>query len=398
GLGRFSTGVISEEELAELEAASEPSAGSCGVQATANTMACVSEALGLALPGSAGPPAVYDARDRFARESGVVAVDQLRTGIRPRDIVTRAALENATAVVAATGGSSNATLHLPAIAHECGIDFTLADMDAVFARTPYVADLQPVGRYTSLDFFRAGGVPVVIRMLLDAGLFDGSCTNVTGRTMSECYADVAFVEDQDVIAPIATPFEPRGGLKILHGNLAPEGAVIKVAHLERTVHRGPVRIFECEEDCMEAVLNREYVDDDVLVVRNEGPRGGPGMREMLAVTAAIYGQGAGEKVALITDGRFSGGTRGFSIGHVGPEAAVGGPIGLLRAGDIVRVDLDAQTIDVELSEEELAARRAAWTPSETDYRSGTIWKYARTVGPARSGAVTHPGPAPEAGR
>lgn len=391
GLGRFSTGAISEEELAVLEEASEPSAGSCGVQATANTMACVSEALGLALPGSAGPPAVYDSRDRFARSSGVSALELLAQDIRPRDIVTRLSLENATAVVAATGGSSNAALHLPAIAHECRIDFGLADMDEIFARTPYIADLQPVGRYTALDFFRAGGVPLVIGLLLDAGLLHGDCINVTGQTLATSYAGAEFFEDQDVITRVETPFESRGGLKVLHGNLAPEGAIIKVAHLERTRHRGPARIFESEESCMEAVLAQDYQDDDVIVIRNEGPRGGPGMREMLAVTAAIYGQGAGERVALITDGRFSGGTRGFSIGHVGPEAGVGGPIGLLRDGDIIDLDLDAQTIQVELPDAELTRRRSAWRPPDGDYKSGVIWKYARTVGPANAGAVTHPG-------
>ena len=392
GVGQVTTGELTERELAGLEAAACPSAGSCGVQATANTMACVSEALGLSLPGSSGPPAPYDARDRFARASGEAALQLLGTGILPRDIVTRGSLENAAAVVAATGGSTNAALHLPAIAHECGIDFDLFDVGEVSARTPYLADLQPVGKYVALDFYRAGGAAVVIKLLLDAGLLHGDCLTVTGRTLADSYAAFDLLPDQDVIRPAEAPLAPTGGLVVLRGTLAPDGAVIKAAHLSLTFRRGPARVFECEEDCMQAVLQRRYREGDVLVIRSEGPLGGPGMREMLAVTATLYGQGVGERVALLTDGRFSGGTRGMCVGHVGPEAAVGGPIALLEDGDVVTIDLAARRLDIDVPAEELVRRRDRWRPPASPEGAGALWKYSRVVGPARTGAVTHPGP------
>jgi dihydroxy-acid dehydratase len=389
GLGRVSAGTLSEEELGELEAAACPSAGSCPMQATANTMACVSEAIGLALPGSAGPPAVHDARDRFARRSGETVVELLGAGIRPRDIVTRESLENAVAIVAATGGSSNAALHLPAIANECGIDFDLFDVGAVFDRTPYITDLQPSGRYLQVDFHRVGGVEMVIRLLLDAGLLHPDCLTVTGRTLAENHRDVEFLTDQDVVRPLDDPLLPNGGLTVLRGGLAPDGAILKVGHMAVRRHRGPARVFDSEEACGAAVLRRDYEDGDVLVIRYEGPRGGPGMREMLQTTAILYGQGVGEKVALISDGRFSGGTRGLCIGHVSPEAALGGPIAFVRDGDTITVDLDSGTIELEVDEAELAARRAAWAAPERTYTSGVLWKYAQLVGSARYGAVTH---------
>jgi dihydroxy-acid dehydratase len=391
GVGKVSKGLLTEGELIELEAAACPAAGSCGIQATANTMACVSEALGLALPGSSSPPAVYDSRDQFAAASGRAALRMLELGIRPSDIVTRSALENAAAVVAATGGSTNAALHLPAIAHEVGVDFDIFDMERVFERTPYIADLQPVGRYVSLDLHRVGGVAVVIKILLDAGLLEGDCLTVTGSSLRESYRDIEFLPDQDVIRPVASPLEARGGMTILSGNLAPEGCVIKTAQLNMGFMQGPARVFDSEEDCMEAVLASRYDEGDILVIRYEGPRGGPGMREMLAVTAALTGQGVGGKVGLVTDGRFSGGTRGLCVGHVGPEAAVGGPIALLVDGDKITIDVKGGSLSVQLSSEELDRRRRSWRPRSTAYQSGALWKYAQTVGPARAGAVTHPG-------
>jgi dihydroxy-acid dehydratase len=393
GVGRVTAGQLTEAELAELEAAACPSAGSCPIQATANTMACVSEAIGLALPGSAGPPASYDSRDRFGRDSGAAALGLLESGIRPRDIVTRKSLENAAAIVAATGGSSNAALHLPAIAHECGIYFDIFDAERVFRRTPHLADLQPGGTYTQVEFHNVGGIEVVIKVLLDGGFLHPDCLTVTGRTIGENHAGIAFPAGQEIVRPTDRPFKEQGGLRALRGNLAPDGSITKVTlDLSVSRFRGPARVFEREEDAAEAVINRAYSDGDVIVIRNEGPRGGPGMREMLNVTALLYGQGKGETVALITDGRFSGGTRGLAIGHIGPEAADGGPIGLLEDGDIIVIDTEAGTLDVELPDEELAARRAAWRPRRNDAGSGVLWKYAQVVGPARYGAVTHPGP------
>jgi dihydroxy-acid dehydratase len=322
-------------------------------------------------------------------------MELVATNIRPRDIVTREALENAATVVAASGGSTNAALHLPAIAHECGIRFDLFDVALVFKRTPYIADMKPGGRYVAKDMFEAGGVPLLMKTLLESGFLHGDCLTVTGRTIAENLKNVRWNADQDVIRPADKPLSPTGGVVGLKGNLAPEGAIVKVAGLKTLKFAGPARCFDSEEACFEAVSRREYKEGDVIVIRYEGPRGGPGMREMLSTTAALYGQGVGEKVALITDGRFSGGTRGFCIGHVGPEAAVGGPIGLLKDGDIVEIDAVAGTLSVRLSADELDKRRVAWKGRPTAITTGAIWKYAQSVGPARDGAVTHPGGAAE---
>jgi dihydroxy-acid dehydratase len=390
-VGEYSAGKMSAEDLHELECAACPSAGSCGGQFTANTMACVSEAIGLALPGSAGTPAVYESRDEYAKASGEAVMDLLRNNIRPRDIVTRKALENAAVIVAATGGSTNGGLHLPAIANEAGIDFDLLEVCEIFKKTPYIADLKPGGRYVAKDMHEVGGVPVLMKTLLDAGYLHGDCLTVTGKTIAENLEGVVFPEDQKVIYPATKPISPTGGVVGLVGNLAPDGAIVKIAGMKILQHTGPARIFECEEDCFEAVDKKQYSEGDVLVIRNEGPRGGPGMREMLSTTAALYGQGMGDKVALITDARFSGATRGFCVGHVNPEAATGGPIGLLKEGDIITIDAEKGTIDVDLSDDEWEKRRKAWKPHENDYQSGALWKYAQTVGEARYGALTHPG-------
>lgn len=390
-VGQHAVGRMSDEELEALERVACPSAGSCGGQFTANTMACVSEALGLALPGSAGTPAPFEARDQWAEESGEAVMALLASGVRPRDIVTRQSLENAARVVAASGGSTNGALHLPAIAHECGIEFDLHDVAAIFRDTPYIADLKPAGRYVMKDLAEAGGVPLLMKALLDGGYLHGDCLTVTGRTVAENLAGVAWNPEQDVVRPTASPITPWGGVVGLKGSLAPEGAIVKVAGLPSLKFKGPARVFDCEEDAMAAVQSRNYKEGEVLVIRYEGPRGGPGMREMLGVTSAIYGQGMGDKVALITDGRFSGATRGFCIGHVGPEAAIGGPIGLLKDGDIIAIDAKQGTLDVELSEAELAGRKAGWQPRPSLYGSGALWRYAQTVGSAEKGAVTHPG-------
>ena len=390
-VGAHAAGNMSEEDLFELECVACPSAGSCGGQFTANTMACVSEAIGLAIPGSAGAPAPYETRDEYAYHSGRMVMELLKTGLRPRDILTRKAFENAATVVAASGGSTNAGLHLPALAAECGIEFDLHDVAEIFKRTPYIADLKPGGMFVAKDMFEIGGVPVLLKALLDGGFIHGDCITVSGKTMAENLADVEFPTDQVVVYPVTNPLSPTGGVVGLRGNLAPEGAIVKVAGMKNLVFTGTARCFDCEEEAFSAVERRDYKEGEVLVIRYEGPKGGPGMREMLATTAAIYGQGMGDKVALITDGRFSGATRGFCIGHVGPEAAVGGPIGLLKDGDSITIDADQGTITVDLSDAELEARRKEWKPRETDYQSGTLWKYAQTVGSAEKGAVTHPG-------
>lgn len=394
-VGQHSVGAISDADLLEVEQAACPSAGSCGAQFTANTMATVAEAIGLALPYSCGAPAPYEMRDRFNFAAGEKVMELIAKNIRPRDIVTRKALENAAAVVSATGGSTNAALHLPAIAHECGIEFDLFDVAEVFARTPYIADLKPGGKYVAKDMFEAGGIPLLMKTLLDHGYLHGDCLTVTGRTLAENMEHVAWNDNQDVVHPADTPITVTGGVVGLKGNLAPDGAIVKVAGMSELKFSGPARCFDAEEACFEAVSSRSYKEGDVLVIRYEGPKGGPGMREMLSTTAALYGQGMGGKVALITDGRFSGATRGFCIGHVGPEAAVGGPIGLLRDGDIIIIDAVNGTLDVALSFEELDERAKHWKPRETDYQSGAIWKYAQTVGSALHGAVTHPGGAKE---
>jgi dihydroxy-acid dehydratase len=398
-VGQHAAGKMSSEDLHALECVACPSAGACGGQFTANTMATVSEAMGLALPGSAGSPAPYEERDRFAVESGRAVMKLLETRLRPRDIVTLKALENAAVVVGATGGSTNAGLHLPAIAHEAGIRFTMDDVVAIMRRTPYIADLKPGGRYVALDVHKIGGIPVIIKALLDAGLLHGGCMTVTGKTLAENHKDVVFPTDQDVVYPVSKAISKTGGVVGLKGNLAPDGAIVKVAGMERDQLRfeGSALCFDSEEEAFAAVQARQYKSGDVIVIRYEGPKGGPGMREMLSTTAAIYGQSQtkGRDVALITDGRFSGGTRGFCVGHVGPEAAVGGPIALLRDGDKIVIDAGKGTIDVMLSDAELAARKAEWKPRKTDYNAGAIWKYAQLVGPAHLGAVTHPGGAAE---
>ena len=390
-VGAHAAGNMSDEDLHELECVACPSAGSCGGQFTANTMACVSEAIGLALPGSAGAPAPYESRDEYAYHSGRVVMDLIRNNLRPREILTRKAFENAATVVAASGGSTNAGLHLPALAAECGIEFDLHDVAEIFKRTPYIADLKPGGKYVAKDLFAVGGVPILMKALMEGGFLHGDCITVTGKTIAENLEDVVFPEDQDVVYKTSTPLSPTGGVVGLRGNLAPEGAIVKVAGMNKLQFTGPARCFDCEEDAFKAVETRDYKEGEVLVIRYEGPKGGPGMREMLATTAALYGQGAGDTVALITDGRFSGATRGFCIGHVGPEAAVGGPIGLLKDGDMITIDAESGDISVDLSEEELAERRKNWKPRETDYQSGAIWKYAQTVGSAEKGAITHLG-------
>jgi dihydroxy-acid dehydratase len=390
-VGQHSAGNMSDKDLHTLECHACPGAGACGGQFTANTMAMVSEAIGLALPGSAGAPAPYESRDEYAVASGKAVMRLLSDGIRPRDIATRAAFENAATIVAATGGSTNAGLHLPAMAHECGIEFDLMDVAEIFKRTPYIADLKPSGKYVAKDVYDIGGIPQVMRALLDGGYLHEDCITVTGKTVKQNLEKVKFNRDQKVVYPVSTPLSPTGGVVGLQGSLAPDGAIVKVAGMTELQFRGPARVFDSEEDCFRAVENRDYQEGEVLVIRYEGPKGGPGMREMLSTTAALYGQGAGDNVALITDGRFSGGTRGFCIGHVGPEAAVGGPIALIENGDIISIDAVKGTLDLEVPKSELAKRRRAWKAPANPYQSGALRKYADQVGPARKGAVTHPG-------
>ena len=390
-VGQFSAGKITAERLCQVEQHACPGDGACGGQFTANTMACVSEAIGLALPLSSALPAPYLDRDQYAVATGAAVMRLLEQNIRPRDICTRKAFENAAVVVAATGGSTNGALHLPAMAHECGIEFTLRDVAEIAARTPYIADLKPGGQYVAKDMGEAGGVPMLLKTLLDGGFLHGDCMTVTGKTLAENLAEVKWRDDQDVIHPSTKPLSPTGGVVGLWGTLAPDGAIVKVAGLKHLHHRGPARVFDGEEACFAAVQKEDYQDGDVLVIRYEGARGGPGMREMLSTTAALYGQGRTDKLALITDGRFSGATRGLCIGHVGPEAQEGGPIALVKDGDIISIDAEAGTIDLEVDAEELARRKAASKPKVTRYGSGALWKFAKLVGPAHLGAVTHPG-------
>jgi dihydroxy-acid dehydratase len=394
-VGKHSVGDMSDEDLDEIERVACPSAGACGAQFTANTMATVSEAIGLALPYSAGAPAPYEIRDAFCTTAGEKVMELIALNLRPRDIVTKKALENAAAVVAASGGSTNAALHLPAIAHECGIKFDLFEVAEIFKKTPYIADLKPGGRYVAKDMFEVGGIPLLMKTLLDHGYLHGDCMTVTGRTIAENMASVKWNPQQDVVRPADKPITVTGGVVGLQGNLAPDGAIVKVAGMSNLKFTGPARCFDREEDAFEAVTKRTYKDGEVIVIRYEGPKGGPGMREMLSTTAALTGQGAGGKVALITDGRFSGATRGFCVGHVGPEAAVGGPIALIRDGDIIEIDADDGKLNVKLSDAELAERRKSWKPREQRFGSGALWKYAQQVGPAVNGAVTHPGGAEE---
>jgi dihydroxy-acid dehydratase len=391
GVGMHSAGKMSADDLHELECVACPSAGACGGQYTANTMAMVSEAIGLALPGSAGAPAPYESRDAYAVASGIAVMNLLAAGIRPRDICTLKAFENAATVVAATGGSTNAALHLPAMAHECGIEFDLFDVARIFKRTPYIADLKPGGQFVAKDVYDIGGVPQVMKALMEGGFLHGDCMTVTGKTMEENLREVTFNTEQKVVYPVTDPLSPTGGVVGLQGSLAPDGAMVKVAGMKKLQFRGPAIVFDCEEDAFAAVEQGQYKEGDVFVIRYEGPKGGPGMREMLSTTAALYGQGAGDKVALITDGRFSGATRGFCIGHVGPEAAVGGPIALVQNGDMIAIDADKGTLDIEVDADELARRKKVWKAPDNPYRSGVLRKYADQVGPARYGAVTHPG-------
>jgi len=391
GVGKHSSGSMSAEDLRELELVACPSAGACGGQFTANTMAWVSEAIGLALPYSSGTPAPYEERDKFAYLSGKAVMNLLEKNIKPRDIVTKKSLENAATIVAATGGSTNAALHLPSIANECGIKFDLMDVAKIFKKTPYLADLKPSGKYVAKDMFEAGGVPMLLKTLLDGRFINGECLTVTGKTMEENLKDVTFNDNQKVLRRYNKPISQDGGVVGLRGNLAPEGAIVKVAGLKKLQFTGKAKCFDTEEDAFKAVQKKQYKEGDIIVIRYEGPKGGPGMREMLSTTGAIYGQGMGEKIALITDGRFSGATRGFCIGHVGPEASVGGPIALLKNGDVIHIDAKKGTINVDLSKKELLKRRKKWKPKKINFGNGTLWKYAQTVGPAYQGASTHPG-------
>ncbi len=391
GVGKHASGEFSDSDLKELEECACPSGGACGGQFTANTMATVAEAIGLALPHSCSAPAPYLSRDAYCEDAGRQVMNLIELGLRPRDIVTRKSLENAARVVAASGGSTNAGLHLPAIAHEAGIDFDLLEVAEIFRKTPYICDLQPGGQYVAKDMYDIGGIPVLLKELLDNDLLHGDCITVTGKTMAENLADLEFPTDQKVVYPVKTPLSDTGGVVGLQGSLAPDGAIVKVAGMEVLKFEGPARCFDREEEAFDAVIDGRIQAGDVIVIRYEGPKGGPGMREMLATTSAIYGRGLGDTVALVTDGRFSGATRGFCIGHVGPEAAEGGPIGLLRDGDTIRIDAVAGTLDVDLSEAEMAERAKTRVSPAPEFGSGSIWKYAQTVGSARKGAVTHPG-------
>ncbi|MFT6451825.1 MAG: dihydroxy-acid dehydratase [Halocynthiibacter sp.] len=393
-VGEHQAGNMTDAELDILERVACPTSGACGGQYTANTMACVSEAIGLALINSSGMPAPYESRDQYGEASGAAVMNLLEKNIRARDIVTKESLINAARVVACTGGSTNAGLHLPAIAHEAGIDFDLFDVCDIFRDTPYFVNLKPGGEYVAKDLFEAGGVPVVLRELKKAGLIFEDCMTASGNSIGEELDRITREVDGKVIHSISTPLSKTGGVVGLRGNLAPEGAIVKVAGMSETdqVFTGPARVFECEEEAFAAVQKRDYKEGEVLVIRNEGPAGGPGMREMLATTAALSGQGMGKKVALITDGRFSGATRGFCVGHVGPEAAHCGPIALLKDGDMITLNAVKGEISVDLTDAELEARKADWKgPRETLYASGALYKYAQLVGSTRLGAVTHPG-------
>lgn len=392
-VGSFMTGEIDQTTLAAIERSCLPTIGACAGQFTANTMAMVSEAMGLTIPNVSMVPGVYAERAQACRRAGRLVMRMLeQRGPLPREIVTRKSLENGAAIVAATGGSTNAALHLPAIANEAGIAFSLDDVGEVFARTPLIGNLRPGGKYTAKDVYDIGGTAVIIRALIESGHIDGSCLSVTGRTLAEEYRD-ANAPDGDVIHSVSKPIMADGGVAVLKGNLCPDGAVIKVAGLKSLIFEGVARVFEDEEACVKAVRNRNYSAGEVLVIRNEGPVGGPGMREMLGVTALIYGQGMGEKVALITDGRFSGATRGMCIGYVSPESFVGGPLALVRDGDRIGIDAGVRRMDLLIDESEFAERRKAWKPRPPRHRAGALAKYARLVGQAPGGAVTHQGPA-----
>ena len=391
GAGAVMTGTLEAEALDALERAAMPTIGACPGQFTANTMGMVSEVLGIAPLGSSLVPAVYAERATIGHQAGQLVMQILaRGGPLPRDLVTRASLENACAIVAATGGSTNAGMHLSAIAHEAGIRFTMDDVGAVFERTPLIGNLRPGGAYYALDVHRLGGVPMILRALIESGHVDGLTPVLTGQTLSEAVAD-APEPDGDVIRPVSNAIDSSGGVIVLKGNLAPDGAFIKVAGLKARQFEGPARVFESEEDCMRAIRQRAYAEGEVIIIRNEGPKGGPGMREMLGPTAVIYGQGMGEKVALVTDGRFSGATRGMCIGYLSPEAAAGGPLALVETGDVVRVDTAARTIDLMIEDTVRAERQAALDKAPPRRLSGVLEKYARDVGSAHEGAVTHSG-------
>jgi dihydroxy-acid dehydratase len=394
-VGRYAAGACPLSEVHELERVACPGHGACGGQYTANTMACVAEAIGLSLPNSNMVPAPYSTREQIAVSAGAQVMELLADNIRPRDICTREAFINAARVVAATGGSTNGALHLPAMAHEAGISFDLFDVAEAFKSTPYIANLKPGGKYVAKDMYDAGGVYMLMKTMLANDLLDGNCLTVTGKTLGENIDQVTWNPDQKVIYDVKAPLSPTGGVVGLRGSLAPDGAIVKVAGMHRLQFEGPARVFECEEEAFAAVEKREILEGEVVVIRYEGPKGGPGMREMLSTTAALYGLGMGEKVALITDGRFSGATRGFCIGHVGPEAAEGGPIALVEQGDTIRIDAEAGTIDLLVADDILAERRAKWQPRRHDYQSGALWRYAQNVGPAYKGAVTHPGASAE---
>jgi dihydroxy-acid dehydratase len=390
-VGKYAAGACPLSEVHELERVACPGHGACGGQYTANTMACVGEAIGLSLPNSNMVPAPYSSREQIAHAAGAQVMELLARNIRPRDICTRDAFENAARIVAATGGSTNAALHLPAMANEAGIEFDLFDVAEIFKSTPYLADLQPGGQFVARDMYDAGGVYMLMKTMLDAGLLLGNCMTVTGRTLGENIDQVIWNPDQKVIYPATAPITPSGGVVGLRGSLAPDGAIVKVAGLHILKFVGPARVFDCEEDCFAAVEARLIRAGEVIVIRYEGPKGGPGMREMLSTTAALYGLGMGESVALVTDGRFSGATRGFCIGHVGPEAADGGPIALIEDGDIIEIDAEIGTIELVVDPQVLADRKSRWHGRTNDYQSGALWRYARNVGPAWQGAVTHPG-------
>ncbi|KZY56649.1 dihydroxy-acid dehydratase [Erythrobacter sp. HI0063] len=394
-VGQHAAGNCPLKDLTALEKVACPGHGACGGQFTANTMACVGEAIGLSLPNSNMTPAPYRSREEIAVAAGRQVMALVERNLRPRDVCTRAAFENAARVVAATGGSTNAALHLPAMAHEAGIAFDLHDVAEIFKSTPYIADLKPGGKYVAKDMHEAGGVYMAMKTLLDGGFLDPEPLTVTGKTLGENIEEVTWNPDQKVFYDVSNPLTPTGGVVGLKGSLAPDGAIVKVAGMARLQFTGPARVFECEEEAFAAVEARDIAEGSVIVIRYEGPKGGPGMREMLATTAALYGQGMGEKVALITDGRFSGATRGFCIGHVGPEAAEGGPIALVEDGDTIAIDAEAGTIDLLVDKAVLDERRLAWQPREHDYQSGALWRYAQNVGPAHEGAVTHPGAARE---
>ena len=392
-IGKVLADEATVEELDAMARVSVPTAGSCAGQYTANTMAMISETLGFAILGSSMVPAVFSARAPLARKTGKLLMEAvLRDGPLPRDLVTRRSLENAAAVVAATGGSTNAILHLPAMAHEAGIRFTMDDAAEVLLRTPLIADLKPGGRFLARDMFYAGGAPVILKALLDGGFLHGDCLALTGKTLED-ELELTQSADGVIVRECTNPIAPNGGVTVLKGNLAPDGALIKVAGLKKLQHRGPARVFESEEHCLEAIRARSYAVGDVIVIRNEGPKGGPGMREMLGITALIYGQGNGENVALITDGRFSGATRGLCIGHVCPEAATGGPLAYVRDGDIIEIDVrpDARSLALEVEPGEMNRRIESARVAHRAPLGGALEKYAAVVGSAHLGAVTHSG-------